>query len=267
MIRVSDMSFAYGKGRQVFDHLSFDLHEGRIYGLLGLNGAGKTTLLNLMSGLLFPVSGSVSVNGMEAKERRVEMLSQLFYVTDGVLLPATWLWRFVDYYAPFYPNFSKDTLTDCLEAFGQDGDLKLSELSLGQKQKFSISFALATQPKILLMDEPTNGLDIPSKSTFRKLLMQHMADDQLVVISTHQVHDVAQLLDEVVVMGEDGTLRDMTVTGTGEQYAFGVEPSAEGALYAEPCAEGYRTIRHNETGGESKVDLELLFNALTQHKL
>ena len=176
MIEVSNISFKYaGQKDLVFDDFSLTLKQDNIYGLLGKNGTGKSTLLYLISGLLRPKKGSVRFDGVETRLRRPETLSEIFIVPEEFDLPAMSLDAYVKINEPFYPRFSREVLEACLKDFELSTDLKLNALSMGQKKKVFMSFALAAGTKVLLMDEPTNGLDIPSKSQFRKVVAQYLS--------------------------------------------------------------------------------------------
>ena len=257
--------------------LSFD--EGKIYGLLGKNGAGKTTLLHLLSGLLHPKGGTIAINGHEPRHREPALLENLFFMPDEFELPNKTLRRFVQFYAPFYPRFSQEVLDGCLADFEMDMDTRLTGLSLGQKKRIFVSFALATQCRVLLMDEPTNGLDIPAKSLFRKMLARYVQPDQTVIVSTHQVHDVDSLLDHVVILDlpsnvdeeqRQSVLLDASIADLQQRFAFQYRPMGEGddeVLYAEPTPQGKAVIVENRDGQETTVNLELLFNAAVKGKL
>ena len=207
MIEVSNISFKYAGGKDlVFDDFSLRLEENNIYGLLGKNGTGKSTLLYLISGLLRPKKGAVRFDGVETCKRLPETLQEIFIVPEEFDLPAMSLQEYVKINKPFYPRFSQEVLENCLNDFELTTDLKLSALSMGQKKKVFMSFALAAGTKLLLMDEPTNGLDIPSKSQFRKVVAQYMTEDRTLIISTHQVHDVERLLDHVTIIDRNRVL-------------------------------------------------------------
>lgn len=165
-IKVQNVNFKYkGSKRQVLSNMYLELQENRICGLLGKNGVGKSTLLYLIAGLLRPTKGMVTVDDMDSADRKPEMLSEMFFVSEEFELPSVRLADYVKMNAPFYPRFSQELLEKCLAEFGLESDLKLSELSMGQKKKVFMSFALATRTKILLMDEPTNGPRHPFQST------------------------------------------------------------------------------------------------------
>ncbi|MBR1545488.1 MAG: ABC transporter ATP-binding protein [Prevotella sp.] len=271
MINVQDISYKYkGQKTLVFDGFSLQLEENRIYGLLGKNGTGKSTLLYLLSGLLKPISGSVCCDGIAAYERRPEMLREIFIVTEEFDLPAVRLSEYVKLNRPFYPRFSEEVLQRCLSDFELPADVKLNELSMGQKKKAFMSFALATQTKYLFMDEPTNGLDIPSKSQFRKVIAQNMTEERTVIISTHQVHDVEQLLDHILILDQRNVLLNASVQEISDQFTFEYRTPQEmddTVLYAEPTLQGNAVIAKRQAGdAETQINLELLFNFKTQTK-
>ena len=265
------MSFRYaGQKSLVFDHFNLRIEENKIYGLLGKNGTGKSTLLYLVAGLLRPTSGCVSVDGNDAYTRKAETLREIFLVPEEFDLPSMTLKRFVDLNAPFYPRFSQERLEACLRDFELDTDLQLQSLSMGQKKKVFMSFALATNTKLLLMDEPTNGLDIPSKSQFRKTVAQNMNDDQTIIISTHQVHDVEALLDHILMLNQRELLLNASVQEITEKYVFEYRHpnDMEGVLYAEPTLQGNAVMAHRQEGqAETQVNLELLFNAVANKRI
>ena len=271
MIEVNNITFKY-KGQQalVFDQFSLQLTENRIYGLLGKNGTGKSTLLYLLSGLLRPTQGTVYCDGIATCRRQPETLREIYLVPEEFDLPNVSLKEYVQLYAPFYPRFSHDTLQSCLADFELSADIHLGKLSMGQRKKAYMSFALATQTKYLFMDEPTNGLDIPSKSQFRKVIAQNMTDDRIVIISTHQVHDVEQLLDHILILDQRSLLLDASVQDISEQYAFEYrtpQQMDDSVLYAEPTLQGNAVIaRRQEGDAETQINLELLFNYKTQNK-
>jgi ABC-2 type transport system ATP-binding protein len=243
------------------------LEENKIYGLLGKNGTGKSTLLYLIAGLLRPTAGSVCVDSIDAAKRRAEMLAEVFLVPEEFDLPPMTLRRYVTLMAPFYPKFSQERLDTCLHDFELTGDQDLSALSMGQKKKVFMSFALATNTRLLLMDEPTNGLDIPSKSQFRKTVAQNMSDDQTIIISTHQVHDVEALLDHILMLNQRELLLNASVQEMMEKYVFEYRQPGDmdGVLYAEPTLQGNAVMARRQDGQpETQVNLELLFNAVTK---
>ena len=271
MIEVQNISFKYAGGKRlVFDDFSLKLEENKIYGLLGKNGTGKSTLLYLLSGLLRPMKGSVKCDDVDAYKREPEILREIFLVTEEFELPSMRLSEYVDIYKPFNPKYSQEVLENCLRDFELTTDVHLGELSMGQKKKAYMSFALATNTKYLLMDEPTNGLDIPSKSQFRKVIAQNMTEERMVTISTHQVHDVEQMLDHILILDQHSVLLNASVQEITDQYVFeyrSPQEMDETVLYAEPSLQGNAVIaERKEDDAETQVNLELLFNFKTQSK-
>lgn len=267
MIQIENLTYNYlGSKKKVFDGLSFSLSENGIYGLLGKNGMGKSTLLYLMTGLLRAKSGTVKVDGRDMSRRLPESLGEMFIVPEEYSLPHVSLKEFVSMNRDFYPRFSEEVLRRCLDDFELPPALHLKELSMGQKKKVYMSIALAAGTRFVFMDEPTNGLDIPSKSLFRKVVANSMTDDRMLIISTHQVHDVEALLDHILILDSKGLLLNSPVAGLTERYDFGVRQPAEmdsDVVYAEPSLQGNNVIaRHVEGTPETQVNIELLFNAV-----
>ena len=206
MIDISNVTFEYRKGKPVLKDFSLSFPQGGVYGLLGKNGTGKSTLLYLISGLLRPRHGEVRVDGMLSANRQPEMLREIFLVPEEYDLPSVSLNSYTRALKSFYPRFSDELLRKCIEVFDLEMDMQLGTLSMGQKKKVYMCVALATGTRVLLMDEPTNGLDILSKSQFRKAVVQGMDEDKTVLVSTHQVHDVERLLDHVTIINGNQVL-------------------------------------------------------------
>lgn len=272
MIEVKDLRFSYpGSKHLVFDGLNLMLEENRIYGLLGKNGTGKSTLLYLISGLLRPKAGSVSVDGFRSSDRRPEMLQQIYLVPEEYNLPAMTLNRYASIHETFYPTFSRETLEKCLTEFEMSSDVNFRQLSMGQKKKVYMSFALASGCRLLLMDEPTNGLDIPSKVLFRKVVAGNLGENSSLVISTHQVHDIEQLVDHVLILEHSRLLVNATTDEITSRYSFGYRMPGEmddSVIYAEPSVQGNAVIAHRQKGeSETPINIELLFDAAIEGKL
>ncbi len=268
MINVEHINFSYGRRKAaVFTDFSLSLKADKIYGLLGKNGTGKSTLLYLMCGLLRPQSGKVTADGVDVGLRRPEVLQEIFLVPEEFDLPNVKMTEYVKLNRPFYPRFSEEILTECLHDFGLDEGLKLGELSMGQKKKAFMCFALATNTRLLLMDEPTNGLDIPAKSQFRKVISRHMTPDRTLVISTHQVRDVDMLLDHLCIVDSSKVLLDRPVSDICSELTFEERPvgtDVSDAIYAQPSLQGQAVICRNTAGKDTPLNLELLFNALLE---
>ncbi len=263
MITIQDMSFGYTSSKPIFSGFHLELGGGMVCGLLGKNGVGKSTLLHLAAGLLRPTAGSVTYRGTATFARRPEMLSDVFLVPEEFALPAIKLESWLKVVTPFYPQFDNEHLASCLDQFEVPRGCNLGSLSMGQRKKAFLSFALASGATTLLMDEPTNGLDIPSKSQFRKVLSQFMDDDKCVIISTHQVGDVENLLDHVVILDGNSVLLNCPLADVSRRLSFVIGDSAPAdAYYSQPSVGGVAAVVPAEEGNETDVNLELLFNAM-----
>jgi ABC-2 type transport system ATP-binding protein len=270
MINIQSLTFSYRKNKPLFENLQLRLEAGHIYGLLGKNGAGKSTLLKQMAGLLFPDSGTCEVMGFASAKRHPAFLREIFLVPEEFYLPKVSVKKYVNTYAPFYPNFDEGAFFKYLKEFEIPRDQQLTEMSYGQKKKVLISFALATNTKVLIMDEPTNGLDIPSKSQFRKVIAAAVSEDKCIVISTHQVRDLDNLIDSIVIIDGHKIIFREDVQTVTDKLSFKTVSRMEettGVLFADSNLRGHTIITRNAGNEQSKIDMELLFNAiLTNHK-
>lgn len=265
MLKVENISFSYRKDKKdVLHDFSLSLEKGRVYGLLGKNGAGKSTLLYLMSGLLTPKSGKIMYHDTDVRCRLPITLQDMFLIPEEFELPSISLISYVESNSYFYPHFSNEDMVKYLHYFEMEQDVNLGSLSMGQKKKVFMSFALATHVSLLIMDEPTNGLDILGKSQFRKFIASGMSDDRTIVISTHQVRDIDKILDHVVIMDDSRVLLDESSTSICNKFLF-VESDdralAEKAIYTLPSMQGNFLMMPNVDGDESDINLELLFGA------
>ena len=266
MIKVENLSFTYPKSKHMVLHdFSFSLEAGRVYGLLGRNGAGKSTLLYLMTGLINKKKGKIMYHDINVRSRLPMTLQDMFLVPEEFELPSISLKKYIDLNAPFYPNFSKEDMYKYLHCFEMDMDVNLGALSMGQKKKVFMSFALATNTSLLLMDEPTNGLDIPGKSQFRKFMALGMTDNKTIVISTHQIRDIDKMLDSVMIMDESRVLLNESTVHICEKLCFKESDDRsliDKALFAVPSLHGNSLLLLNEHNEDSDINIELLFNAI-----
>ena len=265
MLSVENLSFSYRKPQHdLFRDFSLEISAGGVYGLLGRNGAGKSTLIALMTGLLTPDAGRVTFNGDDVRRRLPRTLSDIFLVPEEFELPILSLAQFVKLNAPFYPKFSAEDMNRYLDLFEMERDAQLKSLSMGQRKKVFMSFALATNTSLLLMDEPTNGLDIPGKSQFRKFIAQGMSDDKAIVISTHQVRDIDSILDHVVIIENSRVLLNTSLGQVGSKLSFRPVREGDKPLYVQQNVMGALGVMPNDGTEETNVDLEMLFNATLQ---
>lgn len=264
MINIENLSYAYPKKEALFERLNLELKPGSITGLLGVNGAGKTTLLKLLSGMLSIRHGKIKVNNHIPFNRELEFLEDLYFVAEEYYLPQVKISQYVKAYIGFYPKFSLNKFRSILSDFQLDENHKLHELSHGQKKKFIVSFALATNCSLLIFDEPTNGLDIPSKVAFRKIMAGSIDENQLVIISTHQVKDVENLIDDLVILKNGSVVFHKTTESISDNFIFTSSRNIDekSVLYSEQIPGGFKSISKQTNGTTTEIDIELLFNAV-----
>ena len=266
MIEINNLAFSYGP-KNVLNNISMKLEEGKIYGLLGENGVGKTTLLTLLCGLKKPKEGSIVADGVDPYKRLPSFLENIYYLPDEVAPLNTTADRWAKANGKFWPNFNFDTYINIMKEFETDGSQKMNAMSAGQLKKAYIAFALAAGTRYLLMDEPTNGLDIPSKSQFRAAIMKYTREDSTIVISTHQVRDLENVIDPIVILDRCDVLLNASIEEISSKLFFDYGTQIQpGALYAEQLPGGFIQVYPNTTGKESKVNVEALFNAVHNNK-
>ena len=268
MIQIENLSFGYSKKKLLYKDLSLRIAEGSIYGLLGKNGAGKSTFLKNLIGLLFPLNGSITVNGYSPKKRLPAFLETIYLIPEEVNVPPLTMHEYKKLFAPFYPNFNDEHFFDYLKQLEVNEEGKLNALSFGQQKKFIIAFALACNTKVLLLDEPTNGLDIPSKIRFRKLISSVFTEDKIIFISTHQIRDLDNLIDHVIIVDNGDLLLNSSIEVISEKLSFRTVNEvldSTKVLYKEESLKGATIVVENTEGENSKVNLEHLFNAITEN--
>lgn len=267
MIKINNLNFGYSKNNLLFKNLSMQLSAGHIYGLLGKNGAGKSTLLKNLAGLVYAQGGTVDVMGYDPAKRQPALLQQICFVPEEFYLPSVKIDTYVKANAAFYPNFDHAYFTALLEEFDIPVGQKLINMSYGQKKKVIIAFGLATNAKLIIMDEPTNGLDIPSKAQFRKIMASALTEDKCIIISTHQVRDLDNLIDTVIMVDENSIALKASVEEITNKLCFKrLKELNDTVIYAEPSLSGYNAVVANYHNEDSKLDIELLFNAVLAEK-
>lgn len=267
MITINDLSFSYNKHNSVFERLNMEMKPGCIYGLLGENGVGKTTLLRLLCGLRFPERGTIHVHQYEPRNRQAEFLQDVYYMPEVIEAVAMSIKDFASATSPFYPRFSQSDFENYLQEFNIDPLKKLSQSSHGQQKKAMMCFALACNTQLLLLDEPTNGMDIPSKGIFRRLIARAASDEKCFVISTHQVRDLENLIDPIIILENNQVLLNNTIEEITGKLWFGIQSEKRDAdLYREEAIGGYSVVRLNEDREDTKVNIEMLFNAAIENK-
>ena len=266
MIEINDLGFSYGQN-PVLKNISMKLEEGKIYGLLGENGVGKTALLTLLCGLKKPQKGSIDIDGYNPYDRKPSFLADQYYLSDEV---AAVNMKAIDYarnYGKFWEKFDMSKFLEIMKVFENDPEQKMNRMSCGQLKKTWISFALACNTRYIFMDEPTNGLDIPSKAQFRKAVTKYTSEDSTLVISTHQVRDLENIIDPIIILDRQDVLLNATVEEISEKLYFDYSnEKIEGALYSEMTPGGCVQVLVNTGSEESKVNIEALFNTVHLHK-
>jgi len=266
MLQVNNLSFSYGP-RLVLENIQMNLEPGKVYGLLGENGVGKTTLLTLLCGLKKPRTGEIRVDGQDPYRREPSLLERQFYLPDEVMPVRSTALAFGKERGIFWPNFRLDKYNDLLKELEVDPQHRMDKMSAGQLKKTWIAFAIACRTPYYYMDEPTNGLDIPSKAQLRKIIAREMTDEMTFIISTHQVRDLENLIDPILVMNERELIVNASLEEISEKLVFSysdrIDPEA---LYVEPIPGGVIQVKENRDGEESKVNIEAFFNTVHLHK-
>ena len=266
MITIKDLGFSYGE-IPVLKNITMTLEEGRIYGLLGENGVGKTTLLTLLCGLKAVKTGSIDTDGHNPFDREPSFLSNQYYLSDEVAAMNMTAIEYAKNYGKFWEHFDMEKFTEIMGVFENDPGKKMSKMSFGQLKKTYIAFALACNTKYLFMDEPTNGLDIPSKAQFRKAVTKYTREDSVILISTHQVRDLENIIDPIIILDRQDVLLNATLEEISEKLYFDYSTEKiENAIYSEMIPGGNIQVALNSEGKDSKVSIEALFNTVHHHK-
>jgi len=264
VIQLKQLQFGYDR-QPLFTHMDLSIQAGGIYGLLGKNGVGKTTLLKLIAGLRYAQSGDCHVFGKATVGRPVGLLADVFYLPEEFGLPDVTATQYQRLYAPFYPGFDAACFEETMDRFELNQGTTLQKFSFGQKKKFILSFGMATGCRLMLLDEPTNGLDIPSKSQFRKALVSAFSEDRLVVISTHQARDLESIIDAVIILDGGNIIFNRSMGEVQERLCVRIEdhlPDSQNVLHVETVPGGHAVVTPNEGGDETEIDLEILFQAV-----
>ncbi|MBU2510313.1 ABC transporter ATP-binding protein [bacterium] len=265
MIEVNNLTFEYG-AQALFNGLNVGFEKGRIYGVLGKNGAGKTTLLKIICGLLKPKQGTSSVLGRSSLKKSPQLLKDIYFIPESYYLPPVTIEKYEKLHASFYDRFDSDLFGHYLKEMELDRKQMLNSLSYGLTKRFLLAFGLATNSRILLLDEPSNGLDIPSKRVFRKLLAGAITPDRTFIIATHQIKEMEALFDHLVFIDQGKMLLSKPIFEIAQKLRFKTVSTMEEVgrvLYKEEIPGGYAVIEKNESGEEYTVDIEFLFNAVT----
>ncbi|MCP4179806.1 MAG: ABC transporter ATP-binding protein [bacterium] len=270
MIEIKNLSFGYNKNSLLFDDLNFEVKPGRIYGVLGKNAAGKTSLLHLMIGLLSSYKGTITAFDETPKKRTPSFLNQIYYLPERFYVPKVSVKEYVKLHRPFYSSFAMEIFDDCINSFGVDMSQKISSLSFGEQKKVLISFALATCCSVILLDEPTNGLDIPGKSIFNKLILKYVSEEQSVLIATHQVKDLQNIIDPIIILDRGKVVINSSRELIDDRIAFYFSRKFvedENIIYSERTPGGHLVIAERDKfdGEEIKFELSPFFKSVSKN--
>lgn len=234
MIQLIDVHKSYTKDHETIKGVSFEVHEGQIFGLLGPNGAGKTTLMQMIATLMKPTSGQILIDGLSSDRSLLEIHRKIGFLTNEIKLdPMSTPNALFDFFANLYDipkNEMKDRRDESFARFGISpfADKRIVELSTGMKQKISIAISLIHDPPVIIFDEPTNGLDILTSKQVTDYLKELRAKGHAIILSTHifsvaeeLCDDIAVLIDgSIVARGTVGELIAQTGTSTFEEAFF-----------------------------------------------
>lgn len=267
MIELKDIEFSYQKkGAPALRGITATLEPG-VYLLAGENGAGKTTLLHLIAGVATPTAGECLIDSEAAASDTPSLKARTFLLEENMLFPGKSIRKFADMHSRFYPRFSAEQFTSNLAAFGLSGDEPFKSLSLGNRKKSQLAYVLALNVEVILLDEPTNALDIESKDTLRRLIASNLHDEQTVIVSTHTVSELENLFDGALILSRSRLMFAGMADDVTERIAFRVTrvPEPE-ALYFEIQAGRVLNICEASPDEETRIDWRLLYSALHSPK-
>lgn len=218
LVSARNVSKSFGTLRAV-DDVSFDIEKGRIMGLIGPNGAGKTTLLKALLGLT-DCQGSLSVLGLDPFRQRKELMQNICFIADVAVLPR-WIKvsQLLDFLQAIHPNFSRERAEELLAQTTIKKTSKVRELSKGMVTQLHLSIITAIDAKLLVLDEPTIGLDIIFRKEFYgNLLADYFDEERTIIITTHQVEEIENLLTDVMFINGGRIVMDTTMDELPSQY-------------------------------------------------
>ncbi|KLV08601.1 ABC transporter ATP-binding protein [Photobacterium ganghwense] len=200
LIKAKQLSKSYGRFKALMD-VSFELKAGQVMGLLGHNGAGKSSLIKSLLGA-HDFDGELSVFGLSPRKDRVNIVRDLAYISDVAMLPE-WMTvkQVINFVSGVHPKFSKDAVHEFLKKTNIQLSTRISRLSKGMKVQLHLGLVMSSQAKVLILDEPTLGLDLMFRETFYQHLMQWFEqDDRALIIASHEVDEIAHLLTDVLIL-------------------------------------------------------------------
>lgn len=266
MIQCEHVSFSYKRERAVRD-CSFSLPAGSLCGLLGRNAAGKTTLIKLLAGLLLPQSGQIEVVGRSPRTRSADFYASIACVPQDLPAPRMSVQKYADICGDLYPDFSFARFGELCRRFFVDPGDQFGTLSGGDLRKAWLSFALACNTPVLLLDEPLQGLDIPAQETLRQVLAETGAEGRSILLATHHVREIENLIDSLVLMHTSGQIvcagdlesvyNRFTMLNTTAESDIPTD-----CIYSRRTPTGWEGIIEQRPPKPQSIPLELLFHAL-----
>lgn len=290
VVRIKDLTKTFGK-TLALDKVSLDVFKGRVLGLVGENGAGKTTLINHILGAYTPQQGSVSVFGLDPTKHPKEVLSRIGYLSETRDMPR-WMRieQFLKYMSAFYPNWDMDYANQLLKQFELDPKRRIKDLSRGELARTGLLVAVAHRPDLLLLDEPSSGLDPVARMDILSVIVRSVADEgRTVLFSSHLLDEVERVADDVCMISEGRVILNGTLEGIRNRFhIFEVHKSGDsldfcgidGILRVSKLGHGYQVLyegtleegreRIQRKGGEivsiQQPSLEEVFVAYVKHK-
>ena len=249
LVEASHLSVRYGAKRAV-DDVSFVIPKGRVVGLLGHNGAGKTSLMRAMVGLA-PLDGELKVLGCAPRQQRVELLRDACYIPDVAILPR-WarVSELITLMSGLHPRFSADRARQLLRRTSVGLGDKVKTLSKGMVVQVHLALIAAIDAKLMILDEPTLGLDVLSRKSFYEMLIDEWCDgERSVLISTHQVEEIEALLSDVLMLNEGKLVLSLSLEDIDRRFvALSHDASA-----AERMAAAHPLLRYRVQGGAAAL--------------
>ena len=212
----------YSKKKQpALNGLTLNIPQGRIIGLLGPNGSGKTTLIKLINGLLTPTSGSLAINGHMPGTESKAVIS---YLPERTCLSGSMRVReLISFFADFYADFSVDKAYDMLASLEIHPDERLKTLSKGTREKVQLIMVMSRNTSLYVLDEPIGGVDPAARDYILRTIISNYSEEATVLISTHLITDIEQVLDEVIFIRNGQVITHMPVDRIREEYGQSVD--------------------------------------------
>ena len=221
LLEITGLTKAYDARSLAVDNISINLPKGKIIGLLGPNGSGKTTLIKMINGLLQPTAGTILIDGMPVgpeTKAKVAYLPDRSYLADNVTIEST-----LQYFQDFYSDFSIDRAHEMLESLNIDMKAKMKTLSKGTKEKVQLILVMSRQAQLYVLDEPIAGVDPAARDYILKTIINNYNPEATILISTHLITDIEQVLDEVIFMRRGRLILYTSVDNIREKHGKSVD--------------------------------------------